>query len=296
MSFKRLLKRVIEDEENITLIDSSPLLLMHLLAIGVLFTGFSWVALGVCIFLYWLRVFALTAGYHRYFSHRSYRTSRWFQFIIAWTGAMSAQCGPLWWASHHRHHHKHSDQEDDVHSPVQRGFIWAHIGWLMCRKYADPLLDQIKDFARFPELRFLDRFHIIPPVLLGFSLFFIGKYLPASWGTSGWQMLFWGFFLSTVLVYHATFCINSLTHVMGSRRFNTDDDSRNNLFTSLITMGEGWHNNHHRYPVSTRQGFYWWEIDCTYYVLKVLSWFRLVWDLQEPPKEVYLEAKRLKAS
>lgn len=292
--WRRLAWHLRNDEENVNLFDSTPLLLVHVLAIvGVWLTGFSWAALGMCALTYFVRVFALTGGYHRYFSHNSYKTSRAFQFVLAFIGASSAQLGPLWWASHHRHHHQHSDTEEDIHSPRQKGVWWSHIGWLLCRKYAKAELKRIPDFAKYPELRFLDRYHVIAPITLGVLLYVFGAGLASvapGLGTSGWQMVAWGFFVSTVLVYHATFCINSLSHVFGNQRYATDDDSRNNIWLALITMGEGWHNNHHRYPVSTRQGFYWWEIDATYYVLKLLSWTGLVWDLRAPPKKVYEEA------
>lgn len=281
------------DEDNITLIESSPLVFMHLACIGLFWVGFSWTALAACAATYAIRVFALTAGYHRYFSHNSFKTSRFFQFALAFLGGMSAQLGALWWAAHHRHHHLHSDTPEDIHSPHVKGLFWSHLGWIMCRKYAKTELDRIPDFARFRELRFLDRFHVIPPLVLGFSLYGLGNLLAArapQLGTSGWQMVMWGFFLSSVLVYHATFCINSLTHMIGTRRFNTNDKSRNSMALALITFGEGWHNNHHRYPVCTRQGLYWWEIDITYYLLKALSWFRIVWDLREPPARLYEEA------
>jgi stearoyl-CoA desaturase (delta-9 desaturase) len=271
---------------------------MHLSLIGLFFVGFSWIALAVCLVLYAVRVFALTGGYHRYFSHKSFKTSRFFQFILAWMGASSAQLGPLWWASHHRHHHQHSDTEEDIHSPRRRGFLWAHIGWLFCRKYARSELERVRDFAKFPEIRFVDRWHILPVLCLAFSLLFLGWILEAfapGLGTTKWQMLMYGFFLSTVMVYHVTFAINSLTHMIGKQRFDNNDDSRNNLWLALMTFGEGWHNNHHRFPVSTRQGFYWWEIDITYYILKILSRFRIVWDLRPPSPSVYAEAAALKA-
>lgn len=292
---RELIWHLTHDEENVNLLEASPLLFVHLVAlIGVFLVGFSWAALATCLVLYFARVFALTGGYHRYFSHNSFKTSRIFAFVLAFVGASSAQLGPLWWASHHRHHHQHSDTEEDIHSPRMRGVFWSHIGWLMCRKYAKAELSRIPDFAKYPEIRFIDRWHVIAPITLGVSLYFLGQWLAASspaLGTSGWQMVIWGFFISTVLVYHATFCINSLTHVFGKQRFKTSDDSRNNLWLALITMGEGWHNNHHRYPVSTRQGFYWWEIDATYYILKMLSWIGLVWDLRPPAEKVYAEAR-----
>jgi len=284
-----------KDEESIQLLESTPLAIMHLGLIGLFFVGFSWVAFWICFGLYALRVFALTGGYHRYFSHSSYKTSRTFQFILAWVGASSAQMGPLWWASHHRHHHQYSDTEQDIHSPGRRGFFWSHIGWLLCKRYGTSELSRVQDYAKYPEIRFIDRFHSIPALSLGVGLFILGSVLERSapgLGTSGWQLVMWGFFLSTVLVYHVTFAVNSLTHMIGRARFDTGDDSRNSFLVAMLTFGEGWHNNHHRYPISTRQGFYWWEIDVTYYILKVLSWFRIVWDLRPPSPQVYAEAKQ----
>ena len=292
--FRRVKNNILHDDENANLIDSTPLALMHVGLVSVFFVPFSWFAVGVAAFLYFLRVFALTGGYHRYFSHNSYKTGRVFQFVIAFVGGLSAQLGALWWAAHHRHHHQYADQPEDIHSPVKRGFFWAHIGWLLCHKYAKTELARIPDFAKYPELRWLDRFHAVPPVLLGFGLYYLGEFLAPRYpglNTSGWQLVAWGFFVSTVLVYHATFCINSLTHMIGNRRFNTTDHSRNSLVLALVTMGEGWHNNHHRYPVSTRQGFYWWEIDMTFYILKVLEWLGVVWDLRPPPEKIYTEAQ-----
>jgi stearoyl-CoA desaturase (delta-9 desaturase) len=281
------------DEDNITLIESSPLVFMHVACVGLFFVGFSWIALAALIVTYAVRVFALTAGYHRYFSHNSYKTSRAFQFLLAFLGGSSAQMGALWWAAHHRHHHLHADTPEDIHSPHIKGLFWSHLGWIMCRKYATTELQRIPDFARFPELRFLDRFHVLPPLALAVGLYLLGNKLAVAapgLGTSGWQLVMWGFFLSSVFVYHATFCINSLTHMVGTRRFNTKDKSRNSMLLALITFGEGWHNNHHRYPVCTRQGLYWWEIDLTYYILKALSWVGIVWDLREPPARLYEEA------
>lgn len=268
--------------------------LVHLSCILVLWVGFSWVALAVCVLLYIVRMFAITGGYHRYFSHRSYQTSRPFQFILACLGASSAQKGPLWWASHHRHHHRHSDTEEDVHPPIIHGIWYAHVGWVLSSQFVKPRLELMKDFLKFPEIRLVDRFHLIPPVLLGAATYFFGAFLQSyapSLATSGSQMLVWGFFVSTVLLYHGTFCINSMAHLVGSKRFKTGDHSRNCFILALITLGEGWHNNHHRYPGSERQGFYWWEIDITHYILKTLSWFGVVWDLRSPPARIYEEAR-----
>jgi stearoyl-CoA desaturase (Delta-9 desaturase) len=279
-------------EERISFRESLALLVMHLAALSVFFTGVSAAALIACAGMYAIRVFALTAGYHRYFSHSAFKTSRAFQFILAFAGASAAQLGPLWWAAHHRLHHQNADTEDDVHSPARRGFLWSHIGWLLCSRYARTDMRRVPDLARFPELVFIDRFSWIPPLVAGTSLLVLGEPLAAAhpgWGPSGAQFLAWGFFFSTVLVYHVTFCINSLMHMLGTRRYDTGDTSRNNLVLALLTGGEGWHNNHHRYAACARQGFRWWEIDLTYYVLLLLKQLRIIWDVREPPARVLNE-------
>ncbi len=244
--------------------------------VGLFWFGWSWSGAALAIALYYVRMFGVTGAYHRYFSHRTYRTSRAFQFVLALLAMTSVQKGVLWWASHHRHHHRNSDQPSDVHSVLQDGFWWSHVGWIVSRQYDTTDLSKVKDLARFPELRFLDRFHVLPPIAYAATLYLVG----GTWA------LFWGFFVSTTLLWHGTFTINSLTHVFGSQRYVTTDNSRNHLLLALITMGEGWHNNHHYYQRSVNQGFFWWEIDLTYYVLRVLSWFGLVWDLHKPPPHV----------
>jgi len=256
--------------------------LMHMACLGVFFVGWSWPALGVMLALYVLRMFGITAGYHRYFSHRAYKTSRFFQFGLALLGCSAAQQGPLWWAAYHRHHHKYSDQPEDIHSPRQNGFWHAHIAWITRDEYTETPLQQIPDFARYPELVWLNRYHMLVPGLLGLGCFVLGSSLQ-SWGTNGLQMLIWGFFVSTVLLYHGTFTINSLSHRFGSQRYATGDDSRNHFWLALLTLGEGWHNNHHYYATSARQGFYWWELDLAYYALWSLSKLGLVWDLKQVP-------------
>ena len=263
---RSILRHALEDEDNRLLMASSPIFIMHILALGALFTGFSWVALTVLIFSYVVRVFALTAGFHRYFSHRAFKTGRIFQFILAWVGTSSAQLGPMWWAANHRHHHQHSDKEEDIHSPVVKDAFWAHIGWVLCRAYGSIQHDRIKDLTKYPELRFIDRFHILPVISLIGLLFALGATLESLYpdlGTSGIQLVMWGFFLSTVLVYHVTFCVNSVTHIVGSKRFVTDDESRNSWWVALLTFGEGWHNFHHAHPRSPSMGPWdvgWWAI------------------------------------
>jgi stearoyl-CoA desaturase (delta-9 desaturase) len=242
-------------------------------------------------------MFAITGFLHRYFSHKTYSTSRAFQFIMALWCSLAVQRGALWWAYTHRHHHKHSDEEDDKHSPVVDGFWWAHIGWITSKKNFPTDYSKITDLAKYPELVFLNRFDTLIPILFAGSLYGLGAYLGAQGvDTSGGQLLIWGFFISTTVLFHGTSCINSLAHVWGTKRFKTtDDESRNSFILTLITLGEGWHNNHHRYQATTKQGFYWWEFDPTYYLLKMLSWTGLIWGLKGVPESVYEEAEKAKA-
>ena len=250
---------------------------VHALAIaGVAITGFSWWGLALALICYVPRMFFVTGAYHRYFSHRSYKTSRWFQLVLALGATATGQKGPLWWAAHHRVHHKLSDQPGDLHSVVQSGFWWAHHGWLLSRDLEDTDLSRIKDFAKYPELRWLNRWWMLPPIAVGVVTFLAG----------GFFALVWAFAVSQVLAWHGTFTINSLSHLWGNRRYATGDDSRNNPVLAAITMGEGWHNNHHHYQVSARQGFYWWELDCTYYVLRALAAVGLIWDLHGVPDHI----------
>jgi stearoyl-CoA desaturase (delta-9 desaturase) len=253
-----------------------PFVLVHLACLTAIWTGITWQALGLCVALYWLRIFAIGAGYHRYFSHRAYATSRAFQLVLAVLAQTTTQKSVLWWAIQHRHHHLHSDTAHDLHSPRHKGFVYSHLGWIFARRTYSIDLTRIADFARFPELMWLHRFEQAPAVVLAVICYLL----------AGWSGLVVGFFWSTVLVYHATFCINSLAHVHGRKRYLTGDDSRNNWFLALFTMGEGWHNNHHAYQSSVRQGFRWWEYDLTYYLLKLFSAVRLVWDLKTPPLAV----------
>ena len=263
-------------DERINRLTSIPFVLIHLAALGVFWVGFSWTGLILCVAMYYVRMFGVAAGLHRYFSHRAFRTSRWFQFVLAVLGTTSAQKGVLWWAGHHRNHHRHSDSDQDIHSPFQRGFWWSHCGWILCSKYNDTPVDVIKDFAKYPELRWLNRHYLVPPTALALLLFF----------TFGWTGLFWGFFLSTVVLWHGTFTVNSLMHVMGKRRYATTDTSRNNMSLAFVTLGENWHNNHHYYQASANQGFYWWEIDIAYYLIRALGAVGLVWDIRTPPQRV----------
>jgi len=271
-----------------------PFLILHLGCLGVIWVGWSWTAVAVAVVLYIVRMFAITGFYHRYFSHRTFRTSRVGQFILAVWGNTAVQRGALWWAAVHRHHHRHSDTEEDMHSARMKGFIWSHIGWMTSSRNFPTNYKDIRDLAQFPELVFLNRFDLIVPAIFGALLFLFGmmlNWLAPGLGTSGAQIFVWGFFVSTVVLLHGTLFINSLAHVWGNKRFPTGDDSRNNLWLALITLGEGWHNNHHRFMGSARQGFYWWEVDLTYYGLKLLSRLGLIWDLKPVPVSIYQEVR-----
>ncbi|MSU34267.1 MAG: acyl-CoA desaturase [Pedosphaera sp.] len=276
-----------------------PFVVLHLGCLGVIWTGWSWTAVGLAVSLYFARMFAITGFYHRYFSHRTFSTSRAGQFLLAFWGAACVQRGALWWAYTHRHHHQHSDEEHDKHSPRQHGFLWAHIGWITSAKNFPTDYSKVKDLARFPELVFLNRFDSLVPTLLAIMLLLLGwalhAWLPGLGVTAG-QMLVWGFFVSTTLLFHGTSCINSMAHVFGRKRYETGDDSRNSFLLSLITLGEGWHNNHHHHMGCVRQGFYWWEIDITYYLLKVMSWTGLIWDLRPVPIAAYDPTRQLPRS
>lgn len=284
-----------EEPDKVDWVRVMPFVVLHLGCLGVIWVGWSPFAVTAAIFLYFVRMFAVTGIYHRYFSHKTYSTSRVGQFLLAVWGGTTVQRGPLWWAYHHRHHHRHSDDEHDAHSPHVHGFLWSHIGWITSRRNFPTDYSQVKDLAKFPELVFLNRFDIIVPVLFASAIFGLGAFLEAfapGLGTSGAQMLVWGFFISTTALFHGTSCINSMAHLMGKRRFKTDDDSRNSAILSIICLGEGWHNNHHRYQSATRNGFYWWEFDPTYYGLKMLSWTGLIWGFKGVPKTVLDEGMR----
>jgi stearoyl-CoA desaturase (delta-9 desaturase) len=259
--------RAMDDADGVDWGRIVPFALMHLACLFALYVGVSTTAIAVCVGLYLLRMFAITGFYHRYFSHRSFRTSRAAQFAFALLGASAVQRGPIWWAAHHRHHHAFSDKPQDTHSPQQHGFLWAHMGWFLSKRHFHPDLRRVRDLLQYPELRWLDRFDILVPFTLALALLLIG-------------------FVSTVLCYHGTYTVNSLAHGWGSRRYPTKDDSRNNAVLALITLGEGWHNNHHHYPSAVRQGFYWWEFDITYYLLRGLAAIGVIWDLNTVPVRI----------
>jgi stearoyl-CoA desaturase (delta-9 desaturase) len=265
-----------------------PFIALHMACFAVLSVGYSHVALLALILTYSLRMFAITGFYHRYFSHKTFKTHAWVETVFAFIGASSAQRGALWWAAHHRKHHRHSDTEHDLHSP-RHGFWQSHMAWFLNHKAFATDYTVIQDFAKRKTLRWLNRFDIVAPFSLAVLLYAIGvvlEHVAPQLGTSGPQLLVWGFVLSTVLLFHVTVSINSIAHVWGQRRYATNDDSRNNALLALLTFGEGWHNNHHHYPNSVRQGFFWWEIDMTYWALRLMQLMRLTWDLKPVPVHV----------
>jgi stearoyl-CoA desaturase (delta-9 desaturase) len=281
--------------ERIDWLRAAPFVALHLACGAIFWVGVSRTALLVAGLTYAVRMFAITGFYHRYFAHRTFRTSRVLQFIFACIGAACVQRGPLWWAAHHRVHHQHADTGADPHSPRLRGFLWSHMGWFLTPAGFATHWKRISDFARYPELRWLDRYDVLVPILLATGLFGLGHWLAHAQPelhTSGAQLLVWGFVVSTIVLFHATVTINSLAHRFGSRRFQTADDSRNNLWLALITFGEGWHNNHHFFPGSARQGFRWWEIDLTYYGLRCMAALALVHGLKPIPARVHRAARR----
>ncbi len=277
------------EPDRVDFVRVMPFVVLHLACFAVIWVGWSPVAVWTAVALYFIRMCAVTGIHHRYFSHKTYSTSRGGQFFLALWAATATQRGSLWWAYHHRHHHQHSDDPEDAHSPHVHGFIWSHIGWITSRRNFPTDYTKIKDLAKFPELVWLNRFDLFVPLVLALSLYGTGialEHFAPGLGTTGGQMLVWGFFISTTFLFHGTACINSMAHLMGKRRFKTDDDSRNSFILTLITLGEGWHNNHHRFQSCTRNGFYWWEIDPTYYGLKMLSWTGLIWGLKPVPQSI----------
>jgi stearoyl-CoA desaturase (Delta-9 desaturase) len=254
-------------------LSAAVFILMHLACLGIFFTGVGLLPLALCGACYLTQMIGVTAGFHRYFAHRAYKTGRCFQFVLAWLGCSAGQKGPLWWAAQHRHHHRTSDTPEDLHSPVMRSFYWSHVGWVLSPKTDQADERIVRDLSRFWEIRWLDRCHWLPPLGLACLCFL----------ADGWSGLVWGFFVGSVLSYHATFLVNSACHLWGRRRFATPDASRNNAVVAVLTLGEGWHNNHHHYQSSANQGFRWWEIDVCYYLIRALGAVGVVWDIRKPP-------------
>lgn len=276
-------KKISKKHPKVFMTEAIPFVMVHLACLFVFLTGVTKSSLIICLVLHFIRIWAISAGYHRYFSHRSFKTSRVFQFILAFLAQSSTQRGVLQWANDHRKHHRYSDTENDLHSPRKHGFLYSHFGWIFAKETYDRQYEHMQDFKRYLEIVWINKYYHLPPITLALLTYII----------AGWPGLIVGFFISTVLVYHCTFFINSLTHMFGKQRYITGDDSRNHWLLALLTFGEGWHNNHHYYPSSVRQGFFWWEIDVSYYILKLLEFFHIVWDLRIPPQEVIHRKEKL---
>jgi stearoyl-CoA desaturase (delta-9 desaturase) len=245
---------------------------------------FTWMMLGLWAASHFLRAIGLTLSFHRYFAHRAFQMNRGARFVWAFIGTAAMQKGPLWWAGHHVNHHKYADRDGDPHSPAISGVYYAHIGWFLNDARHDRIEASnpvIRDFGKLPEIAWLDRYYAVPPLALAAAMYWIG----------GLQWLVWGFCVPTMTLAHATFAINTVNHMFGSRRFETLDDSRNNVLTAVFAAGEGWHNNHHRYQRAARNGFYWWEFDPTWYAIRAMAAIGLAWDVRPVPVRIYAEAR-----
>ena len=274
--------------EKLSLIVSLPFLSVHIGAIYALTISPSPFALFMVFLMYFIRMFGITAGFHRLFSHRSFKTNRAFQFFLAYAATCSAQMGPIWWASHHRHHHKYTEQIEDPHTPTLKGFFWAHVGWIMSPVNSPTKEEYVGDLMKYPELKWLDKYHYFAPFSLVILLYGLGEFMAvnyAQYNTNGMELVLWGFFVSTVLLYHATFMVNSVCHVFGHRTYDTKDGSVNNFLVAILTLGEGWHNNHHAFPNSEKQGHKWYQIDISHYILWSLSKIGVVWKIRDVPDD-----------
>ena len=245
---------------------------LHLVCVFAPWT-FSWSALGVALFLYWAVCgLGISMGYHRLLTHRGFETSGAFRYVLATLGTMNFQGGPVGWVGTHRIHHRDSDTENDPHSP-RHGFLWAHLLWCLAH---DPLGRRRKaaalDLGRERGMVWLDKWFWVPQAVLAAVLYLLG----------GWSWVVWGVGVRTVFTYHATWLVNSASHTWGYRNFETKDDSRNNWWVALISWGEGWHNNHHAHQRSARHGMRWFEIDATYWSLRLLAWLRVVRNVYAP--------------
>ncbi len=265
-----------------------PFSAVHLGVLGILFVGWSWIAVGVAVGLFAVRNLAITVFYHRGLTHRGFSVGRGTQAAGAIVAASAAQRGPLWWVAHHRTHHRHTDREGDPHSPTVDGLAWSHVLWMFSKRHAGTDQSLVTDLAQYRELRLLDRYHHVAPALLAASTLAVGTvlgHLAPSTGVNGPQLLVWGFCVSTVALWHTTFAVNSLGHRIGHRRFSTRDDSHNLWWLALITMGEGWHNNHHRFPASARHGLARWELDPSWWAIRTMAALRIVRDIRQAPSQ-----------
>jgi stearoyl-CoA desaturase (delta-9 desaturase) len=257
-------------------------------ALLIFFIPFSWELAALWAASHFLRAVGLTLAFHRYYAHRAFQMNRIARFVWTFIGIAAMQKGPLWWAGHHVNHHRFADRDGDPHSPMISGVYYAHIGWFLNDARHDrlePSNPVVRDFSKVPEIAWLDRYFAVPPLMLAAAMYLAG----------GMPWLIWGFCLPTMTLAHATFAINTVNHMFGTRRFDTIDESRNNALTAFFAVGEGWHNNHHRYQRAARNGFYWWEFDPTWYVIRIMAAVGLAWDVHRVPERIYREAQAAKA-
>ncbi len=257
------------------------MVVIHLLAVVALLPRFwSGPAVVVLLVLYWLTAcIGVTLGYHRLLAHRAFAVPRWLEALIATCGTLSCQHGPIDWVGLHRHHHLHSDDPADHHNS-HLGFWWSHVGWMLRDVPAQHNVRQLTpELQEVPYYRWLNRNFLLLQLPLAVVLFLLGR----SLGVGGWALVLWGIPLRLVLVYHVTWFVNSATHRWGYVSYATSDNSRNNWWVAVLTFGEGWHNNHHAYPSSARIGFRWWELDITWWHIRVLQFVGLARQLRLAP-------------
>jgi sn-1 stearoyl-lipid 9-desaturase len=232
---------------------------------------FSWQGVVLALVLHWITGgLGITLCWHRMLSHRSFKSPKWLEYLLAFCGTLSMQGGVIWWVGMHRHHHLHSDKDVDHHDS-NKGFWWSHMQWML---HEVPVKQEVpkftKDIADDPVYQFMDKYFL--PIQIAFAgLLFL-------WG--GWPYVFWGIFVRMVFVYHCTWFVNSATHKFGYRTYNTSDNSTNCWWVAITTYGEGWHNNHHAHQYSARHGLQWWEVDITWMTIKLLSFLGLARDIK----------------
>lgn len=252
------------------------IVLIHLAALlAFLPMFFTWKALITTIVIQVFTTLGITVGFHRFLTHRSFRSPKWMEYFLSWLGSLSWQGGPIKWVATHRLHHQYSDEDEDPHTPLH-GFFWSHALW--CFKF-DPHFDPYKKYSQYAQDLARDRGHVFIEKTTGLWQFVLAGALYA-WG--GWPCVVWGVFLRLVYSYHITWFVNSASHIWGYRNYETTDGSRNLWWVALLSFGEGWHNNHHAYPRSARHGLKPWEIDASWYIIKVMSWFGLARDIRLP--------------
>jgi stearoyl-CoA desaturase (delta-9 desaturase) len=272
-------------DERLNWTTTIVMILFHLGAVAALFV-FSWKAFAVAVFLYWMTVgLGISLGYHRLHTHRSYKTPKLLEYFFAVCGASTLEGGPIFWVATHRIHHQKSDHEGDPHSP-RDGAWWSHVGWILlgeAKHNNTRLLSKYApDLAKDPFYVWLNNYHWVPVLVLAVILY----------ATGGIPFVLWGICMRIVVGLHATWLVNSATHMWGSRRFDTHDDSKNNWWVALLTFGEGWHNNHHAHPTSARHGLAWYEVDISWISLKVMKFLGIAKSVHVANTEGEIEIRK----